>query len=385
MNVIENFLNRISYKFSKGYPDLENVNDIILLETIFKNMGIKLNLKEGKKPFDFLSGEAKNVATNISKQLNIPLENIKSHSKNRIILLHDDRNNVFNQLENMGFERDPNIIGSSQGGLRNTEGIEIIIKPLSQQGARSAGKQNEVSFNNLINSHIETNKGPINVIFKSQDKNLKYNNVASCVDSSTALVTDYIKSDSELLDSSNNLIVGISLKKRNAIRWESSKGRTIKGVNLFKNFISKIGIYNTEKQGEFGNLVLYPIEGKTNKFKLYDSEKEQIISKVVVKNTPSEMTEKVVFGEDSNTIVIKETFENFKNYSFENGVLTINCYKIYTSSEDLINTEDEPVFAFSNHSGQAFGIEFRSFTKGALYKNGQLKGSGLELDFSQLI
>ena len=92
-----------------------------------------------------------------------------------------------------------------------------------------------------------------------------------------------------------------------------------------------------------------------------------------------------MFGnDDPKTIVVKEDFEGFNDYTFENGLLTINCYKIYTDVEDLIGTDDEPVFAFSNHIGQAFGIEFRSFSKGLLYKDDELKGSSAEISFNDL-
>jgi hypothetical protein len=32
MNIFEQFLNKISYKFDKGYPDMKNPNDIVLLK-----------------------------------------------------------------------------------------------------------------------------------------------------------------------------------------------------------------------------------------------------------------------------------------------------------------------------------------------------------------
>ena len=32
MDILEKFLNHYSYKFEKGYPDLNNENDVILME-----------------------------------------------------------------------------------------------------------------------------------------------------------------------------------------------------------------------------------------------------------------------------------------------------------------------------------------------------------------
>jgi hypothetical protein len=388
MDPLLKFLNNIAYKFDKGYPDMNNEQDILMVENELKSIGIEVNLKEAKKPFEFLSPQAQKVAEEIINIFSYSKDNIKADSKNRIIILTDDsRNTIFSKLEDLGFERDPNIKGSSQGGVKNNEGIEIIVKPLSGQGVQSAGKQNEVDFNNIINSAIEENNGPITVNFiSSNGKNLTYKNVAKAQDASVSGATDFDKSDTDLLNSEGKIIVGISLKKKNAIRWESSKTRPIGGVNIFKSFIEKVGKLGSEDEvGKFDNVVLQPLE-KQNKYKLYDPVNDKVLSKVIVKGIPEEVLDKVVFGESENdVIVIKETFEGgFKNYTFENGVLTIKCSLIYTDIKDVEGTEDEPVFALSNHIGQAYGVEFRSFSKGALYSGDNLKGSSVEIEFNDL-
>ena len=388
MDPILKFLNSVAYKFPKGYPDMNNEQDVLMVENELKSIGIEVNLKEAKKPFEFLSPQAQKVAEEIINIFSYSKDNIKADSKNRIIILTDDsRNTIFSKLEDLGFERDPNIKGSSQGGVKNNEGIEIIVKPLSGQGVQSAGKQNEVDFNNIINSAIEENNGPITVNFiSSNGKNLTYKNVAKAQDASVSGATDFDKSDTDLLNSEGKIIVGISLKKKNAIRWESSKTRPIGGVNIFKSFIEKVGKLGSEDEvGKFDNVVLQPLE-KQNKYKLYDPVNDKVLSKVIVKGIPEEVLDKVVFGESENdVIVIKETFEGgFKNYTFENGVLTIKCSLIYTDIKDVEGTEDEPVFALSNHIGQAYGVEFRSFSKGALYSGDNLKGSSVEIEFNDL-
>jgi hypothetical protein len=43
MDILEQFLHNIAYKFHKGYPDLTDENDIVLLENEFKKIGIDLN------------------------------------------------------------------------------------------------------------------------------------------------------------------------------------------------------------------------------------------------------------------------------------------------------------------------------------------------------
>jgi hypothetical protein len=377
MDIIEQFLNKISYKFEKGYPDMNNEQDILLLENELMKVGI--NIKESKKPFESLSPKAQEIGKEIMDLLSIPIEQIKSQTSNRIIVLTDEnRLKIMTKLVDNGFTRNVNIPGSSQGGVEKN-GVEVIIKPLSKQGSQSAGKQNETDFNNIINSHINEYGSPINVLLKSDKKTLLYKNVAKAVDASTKGATDFDKSDTDLIDENGKIIVGISLKKRNAIRWESSKTRPLDGVNVFKSFIEKA------LQGKFENISLLPLEQK-NKYKLYNPIKNKILSKVIIKNTPSDILDKIVFGNTSTeTIVVKETFEGgFNDYNFNNGVLTINCYLIYTEIEDIIGTDDEPVFAFSNHIGQAYGIEFRSFSKGLLYSGDETKGSSEEIDFNDL-
>jgi hypothetical protein len=386
MDPITKFLNNISYKFSKGYPDMNNEQDILILENELNKLGF--NLKEMKQPFETLSPQAQAIGEEIIDILGVNRDNIKKDTQTRIIILTDEnRNSVFSKLVQSDFTRNLNISGSSQGGVEKN-GIQVIVKPLSKQGAMSDGKQNEADFNNLINSHIRLNNGePITVIFKGNGKTLKYQDVAEAVDASTKGATEFDKSDTDLIDNSGKVIVGISLKKQNAARWESSKRRPIDGVDVFKSFIEKVGKIGSEDEvGKFENVVLTPLEQK-GKYKLTNPETNQTLSKVIVTNTPPSVIKNVVFGDNKDTIVIKETFEGgFNNYSYDEltATLTINCYKIYTEVDDLIGTEDEPVFAFSNHIGQAFGIEFRSFSKGLLYRGDELKGSSTEINFNDL-
>ena len=385
MDALTKFLNNIAYKFPKGYPDMNNEQDILLLETELYDLGI--NLKEVKKPFEKLSPKAQEVALNISKELQIPKENFLYNTFNRITILTDEsRSDVIKKLIDLGFERDPNIVGSSQGGVRSPEGVEVIIKPLSGQGAQSSGKANEADFESLINSKVKEYGGPITVILKSSKKNIKIPNISQAKDVSTTDANVFNKADVQLLDQSNKVIANISLKKRNAIRWESSKTRPIGRINIFQSFIGKVGKVGSEDEiGKFDNVVLYPLD-RQGKYKLYNPTTNKILSKVVITNIPEDVWKRVIFGnDDPKTIVVKETFEGgYNDYTFENGVLTLNCYTIYTDANDVDGTYDEPIFAFSNHIGQSYGIEFRSFSKGALYNDQDLKGSSVEIDFNDL-
>lgn len=53
MDLLKNFLNQISYKFPKGYPDINNKNDVMLLEKLLKKIGIDLQEEKNKdKDYD---------------------------------------------------------------------------------------------------------------------------------------------------------------------------------------------------------------------------------------------------------------------------------------------------------------------------------------------
>tara|TARA_Y100000592_G_scaffold29117_1_gene46466 strand:- start:1777 stop:2985 length:1209 start_codon:yes stop_codon:yes gene_type:complete len=46
MDIFNKFFTKFAYKLPKGYPDMDNPNDVALLESMFRKMDIDLNLKE---------------------------------------------------------------------------------------------------------------------------------------------------------------------------------------------------------------------------------------------------------------------------------------------------------------------------------------------------
>jgi len=46
MDILEKFIRKVAYKFPKGYPDINNEQDILLLESLFENLGFDLELTE---------------------------------------------------------------------------------------------------------------------------------------------------------------------------------------------------------------------------------------------------------------------------------------------------------------------------------------------------
>lgn len=386
MNVIDNILLEWSYRCHDGIVDLNNEDKVTILREMLdeeSNNNLDMFFEANMSP---LADEAIQF---IKDQYKFDDSNFKLKSQSSFSILIPDkfklsRTELMSDLQkiNSDFQFDQGSIGkgSSIGRLIFKNKVIIYIKSAKGQGGESAGKQNESAFYSLINSHIPTTEDgniiPITVILKSDKKTLQFDDIIKCIDSSKAEAADYAKADAQLINSSDKVAANISLKKKNAVRWESSKRRL---GDLFKNFIDKA------LNGQLGNIGLQPIPGAKNKYKLFDTATNKVLSKVVVTNASKEEDSNVIFGKDDpKTIVVKEDFENFSNYTFKNNILTINCTTIYTSLEDIINTNDEPIFAFSNHIGQAYGIEFRVFSKGLLYDGDKLRGSSAEVDYNNI-
>ena len=51
MDSLDIFLKKYSYKFPKGYPDMNNDQDVLLLESILEELGIDMN--ESFNPLKF--------------------------------------------------------------------------------------------------------------------------------------------------------------------------------------------------------------------------------------------------------------------------------------------------------------------------------------------
>lgn len=374
MNVFEKFLNNISYKFTKGYPDMNNEQDILIIESELRQLGV-----EAKIP----STTSSEAIDYIKNKYNLSQDNFDlMSSKTFKILLPSNfklsRTELLSDLEkNPDFKFDNNSIGSgsSIGRLKYKDSVIIYIKFKDKQGQFSSGKINESLFFVLINKTIQDAGRPIDIILKSSNKSLRFTDVDKCLDSSRTKTESYLKADAQLM-SNEKVVANISLKQENAIRWESSKTRL---KSVYDNFIQKA------LSGELQDITLKPIEGAKNRYKLFNPTTSKIIPKVIIKNTPKEIEEDTIFGKDDpKTIVIKQNFENYSNYTFENNTLTINCKNIYTDVSDVADTSEEPIFAFSNHIGKTYGIELRSFTKGLLYKEDNTTNYA-EVDYNNLV
>ena len=65
MDTLDIFLKKYSYKFPKGYPDMNNEQDILIMEGILSELGVGLNEQEKEEKPDY-DGEILNLLTTLS-------------------------------------------------------------------------------------------------------------------------------------------------------------------------------------------------------------------------------------------------------------------------------------------------------------------------------
>jgi hypothetical protein len=85
MDVLEKFLRKVSYKFSKGYPDINDAQDMLMLEGMLKEIGIDLNeltvspvyqTRGVPNPFYTVTPEMDSKIRDILNKKNIPFKNV---------------------------------------------------------------------------------------------------------------------------------------------------------------------------------------------------------------------------------------------------------------------------------------------------------------------
>jgi hypothetical protein len=158
MNIFEKFLNSISYKFPKGYPDLNNEQDILIIESELKKLG--LEAKVPKSPTNSNSeidnilqtlqkagvranilAQVNNILTNYSpQQLKIFIDNFRKYTVNDLDKIYDIFAPDFFNIKTKGYGGGELMLtiglkDSTSGGLSNKDisinGKTYEVKELS--------------------------------------------------------------------------------------------------------------------------------------------------------------------------------------------------------------------------------------------------------------
>jgi hypothetical protein len=326
-------------------------------------------IEEAKHPYEYLSADAQEVAKHIMAGLNIPKEEIKGDTKNRIIILSDrPRAEIFADLEKLGYKRyeGRKYIKSSGGGYVAPNGVQIIHKPLELSKQGGAGISNET----IVVEHIQQaldQVSPLTVIFKGKNKDLTYKNVTGVTHIGKEGESKGWKGDIALQtkDGSKH----ISIKKDGGYRWESVVRRFRTTYEAFMN---------KAIAGEIPNLKLVPAKDNP-RLLLMMSPSGKPYGRIFIKGHPelepgSDTIYQMAFGPDHADIV-QRTFSK-GDFNLKGNVLTINSSKVMEDMKDF-NEEDFPVIEFERNASKATRLD-GIYQRGILMRTrpaGQAKGS----------
>ena len=368
-DVFNIFFKKFAYKFPKGYPDMNNEQDILLLESLLENLGLP-------KYNTLLINEAASDIKDVLIDAGYAPEDIiiKSSKQIRLLTKGNERKSTMDKLvADLEYTYNPNFKGSSLGAIIADDGTAIIVKPKERQGGLAAGLDNEQALVDGINQYTED--GPIKVVFKGTNKTISFDKVTK----SKSVGTDTAggKKSDVALYSGDKIVGNLSLKKANASMWESADKRYKQLVSklsqkLIDNPFPNVGLRKTEKEGIY---------------RLFNPKTNTDLSGIIITNLPNNENESIIFGTDDPKVqVIKHTFQP-SDFSFENEILTIQSGTIFTDLSDVEGTEYEPILVLRHDVTRTASKGLRPivYNKNYAYKDGNLKGSQVELTYDQAI
>lgn len=132
MDALDRFLNRVAYKFDKGYPDVNNPKDMEMLMEMVNNILFE--------EFHFKDEDFKKV----------------SGTRYKVLVPRAERFDYAQKMDAIeGFTFDPNAKGSSMGAVLY-KGATYLLKPSGAQGRASAGTENEDILSNELKNILKT-------------------------------------------------------------------------------------------------------------------------------------------------------------------------------------------------------------------------------------
>jgi hypothetical protein len=218
MNVFDKFFKKFSYKFDKGYPDMNNDQDVLLLESLLNKLGIVTDLEETKLSPSELSKDATFSGGRKVPRIEILIDKITNNSplelNNGDLFVVTDKEEVLSQIQGktkidkaitLGVDEDGKTITTSDlkktadfgggGGMRG--GSELTAQAESAQCIANAIRYNsseDITEESITDEAIQSSKSKIAVTdFESAANLLKTNRgwLISSVGIANALVKQY--------------------------------------------------------------------------------------------------------------------------------------------------------------------------------------------------
>ncbi|MBC8295586.1 MAG: hypothetical protein H8E55_07310 [Pelagibacterales bacterium] len=381
MDILEKIIRENCWKFDKGYPDMDIPKDVLLLESIFEDLGFDI-----KEEVSNRSGTVKAVKKIVDK-LGTKYDLFSGKSKpNRLGLVGKKETQFFVDLFQEVFDEEgdgtldikitpprksPNPSNSFNMYTFDTKEFGEVNIVVSSQPPGGAGKTNESDFLSNINQLISENGGEATVVITSPEYTLEYKNITSALDSSKTGAGKGDKSDAQLL-SGKNVEANISLKQDGGFRWASV-------ATQYKDFIAKL--VNSALNGQLTDLELKPNPDNPKKYLMYDPKTGNRVTKVIIPDFPKDDIENWVFGpEIPKTIVVSKTW-GAEDFSLENGIITAKASHIYKELDDLEDDKIDPVFTIMQHIGMSQGLDYRIIPS----KQANISSNARELSYNEIM
>ena len=383
MDIFDKFFKKYAYKFDKGYPDMDNPSDVALLESLFKQIGVEITLKE---EVPNLSGTKKAVAL-ISQELGDEYGIRPLPSKpNRLSAPGIKDESTFLDIikKVFGPETEIKVFGPRQGSNPsgkfpmfqfNTDEFDQVNMLASFSAPGGAGKSNEAVFIDTLNNLIAQAGETAKIIIKSPDHTETFNNVTQVEDSSKAGAGVGDKSDAQFL-SDGTIVANISLKQDGGFRWASV-------ASNFPDFVKTF----QEKAfaGEIPGFELKPNPDVKGKYLMYNSNTGDRVTKVIIPDfiDNEEQIDKFVFGpEKPKPIVISRSWKE-DDFKLEGDTIIVQASHIYKNIDDIEKGGISPVFTIAQHQNKPIGLDYRIYPEN-MAKIGP-RARGIELSINDII
>lgn len=378
MNLIDKVILEWSYRTKKGYPDLNNIEDLTIFESAFGfNLKEEISFQNSIKAAQYIADSPEGKQNDVKA--------FKSGKyRNRINLLTI---------------KDPSEVKTFLGKIFNVDPEEIQAIPPRQEGNPSdtyfaynfdskkfgnvqitvstgkkgtGGKDNEQIVLDKVNS-VTQGGDPVNVTLEGKNGPVHFKGVTGARDASQETKAG-AKADVQLLGD-GKVVGNISIKEDKGFRWASIGG-------LLKEFRQKFVDKALNDDSFPISLIPNPESRQDDRYLMVDNSTGERVTKIVVENFPAVQDPIFIFGtDDPKTVIAGQNFrdEHF-DYNESTNTLTIQTVHIFTDMDQIKGSDFEPKFTIEQHKGQKYGLDFRIVPA---FK-ARLSAAGRTLDYSKI-
>ena len=302
------------------------------------------------KTVNQLNIEAKEILKIIQRKFKIPSKDIKVYSGVRFALLvNKDRAGYYAKLEILLKKKFPDTMwdrtpsGLSSMGVLKVSNTTVLVKPKNLQASMSAGVQNEYRLTESINQIVgQSDTKQVDILFEGKKGfSTKAKSFFKGIVEAKQVGGGGLKSDINILTKGGKY--GVSIKKLNAARWESSDTR----FGLVREKVLRdieIGKLVTPKKAE--------VEWQ-NKFKTLCR-----ITPNIAFELPQKYWDSIIFG-DANIIVAQTFTDKDFDYDAVTNILHIKCEYVFDRTfKGIKGTEKHPYVFIRNDSTRNPGHDY---------------------------